>query len=223
MTPLLESIVSQVSPPAVDPDGPLQLQVSSLDYDPYVGVLGIGRIQRGKIDANSPVSIVAADHTVRNGRVLDLFGFHGLKRQKIPSANAGDIIVFSGIGDLAISDTLCPRDKPEGLPALAVDEPTISMTFQVNKSPFAGTGWQVPDQPADSRATRPGTQAQRRPACSANRRPRQVSGFRSRRTTSLGAHRDHAPRRLRAGCITPGSHHPRGKWCPNRAVGTAHG
>ncbi|MDH3273857.1 MAG: translational GTPase TypA [Gammaproteobacteria bacterium] len=138
MTPLLESIVSQVSPPAVDPDGPLQLQVSSLDYDSYVGVLGIGRIQRGKIDANSPVSIVAADHTVRNGRVLDLFGFHGLQRQKIPSANAGDIIVFSGIGDLAISDTLCPRDKPEGLPALAVDEPTISMTFQVNKSPFAG-------------------------------------------------------------------------------------
>jgi GTP-binding protein len=138
MTPLLEAIVSQVSPPAVDDSGPLQLQVSSLDYDPYVGVLGIGRIQRGRVDANSPVSVVASDGSVRNGRILELFGFHGLERQKIPSASAGDIIVFSGIDNLAISDTLCPRDHPEGLPALAVDEPTITMTFQVNKSPFVG-------------------------------------------------------------------------------------
>jgi GTP-binding protein len=138
MTPLFEAIVSQVSPPAVDASGPLQLQVSSLDFDAYVGVLGIGRIQRGQLVANSPVSIVAADGSVRTGRVLELYGFHGLERQKIPTAGAGDIIVFSGIEDLAISDTLCPRDQPEGLPALAVDEPTISMTFQVNKSPFVG-------------------------------------------------------------------------------------
>jgi GTP-binding protein len=138
MTPLFEAIISQVSPPAVDASGPLQLQVSSLDYDPYVGVLGIGRIQRGHVGANSPVSIVSADGSVRNGRILELFGFHGLERQKIPSASAGDIIVFSGIEDLAISDTLCPRDHPEGLPSLAVDEPTITMTFQVNKSPFVG-------------------------------------------------------------------------------------
>jgi GTP-binding protein len=138
MTPLFEAIVSQVPAPPVDESGPLQLQVSSLDYDPYVGVLGIGRIQRGEIIANSPVSIVAADGSVRNARVLELYGFEGLERKKIPTASAGDIIVFSGIDDLSISDTLCPRDKPEGLPALAVDEPTISMTFQVNKSPFAG-------------------------------------------------------------------------------------
>ncbi len=138
MTPLFEAIVSQVSPPAVDPDGPLQLQVSSLDYDSYVGVLGIGRIQRGKVDAGAPVSIVAADGSTRNARILELYGFDGLERKKIPSANAGDIIVFSGIEKLDISDTLCPRDHPEGLPSLAVDEPTISMTFQVNKSPFAG-------------------------------------------------------------------------------------
>jgi GTP-binding protein len=138
MTPLFEAIVKNVSPPAVDVDGPLQLQVSSLDYDSYVGVLGIGRIQRGKVEVNSQVSIVDADGGVRNGRVLELYGFHGLERRKIKSASAGDIIVFSGIDDLRISDTLCPRDKPEGLPALAVDEPTISMTFQVNKSPFAG-------------------------------------------------------------------------------------
>jgi GTP-binding protein len=138
MTPLFEAIIKNVSPPAVDINGPLQLQVSSLDYDSYVGVLGIGRIQRGKIDVNSQVSIVDATGKVRNGRVLELYGFHGLERRKIKSASAGDIIVFSGIDDLRISDTLCPRDKPEGLPALAVDEPTISMTFQVNKSPFAG-------------------------------------------------------------------------------------
>jgi GTP-binding protein len=138
MTPLFEAIVNNVSPPAVDPDGSLQLQVSSLDYDSYVGVLGIGRIQRGRIGTNTPVSLVAADGSVRNGRVLELYGFNGLERVKIDSASAGDIIVFSGIDDLAISDTLCPRDQPEGLPALAVDEPTISMTFQVNKSPFAG-------------------------------------------------------------------------------------
>ena len=138
MTPLFEAIVANVSPPAVNPDGPLQLQVSSLDYDSYVGVLGIGRIQRGKIDANSPVCVVSADGRTRNARVLELYGFHGLERRKIQSASAGDIIVFSGIDDLGISDTLCPRDHPEGLPALAVDEPTISMTFQVNKSPFAG-------------------------------------------------------------------------------------
>jgi GTP-binding protein len=138
MTPLFEAIVSEVPPPPVDVDGPLQLQVSSLDYDPYVGVLGIGRIQRGEIEANSRVSIVAADDSVRNARVLELYGFAGLERRKIERAAAGDIIVFSGIDDLSISDTLCPRDAPEGLPALAVDEPTISMTFQVNKSPFAG-------------------------------------------------------------------------------------
>jgi len=138
MTPLFEAIISQVPPPAVDASGPLQLQVSSLDYNSYVGVLGIGRIQRGQLDANSPVSIVATDGSVRNGRILELYRFHGLERQVIPTASAGDIIVFSGIDDLRISDTVCPRDHPESLPALAIDEPTISMTFQVNKSPFAG-------------------------------------------------------------------------------------
>ena len=138
MTPLFEAIVSHVPPPDVDLDGPLQLQVSSLDYDSYVGVLGIGRIQRGRVRANSTVSIVAADGSVRSGRLLDLYGFSGLERLKVPMAEAGDIVVFSGIDNLDISDTLCPRDQPEGLPALAVDEPTISMTFQVNKSPFVG-------------------------------------------------------------------------------------
>lgn len=138
MTPLFEAIVTEVPPPSVNIDGHLQLQVSSLDYDAYQGVLGIGRIQRGRIEANSQVSVVAADGSIRRRRVLELFGFDGLERRAVESAAAGDIVVFSGIDDLAISDTLCPRDHPEGLPALAVDEPTIVMNFQVNKSPFAG-------------------------------------------------------------------------------------
>ena len=138
MTPLFEAILEHVPPPPVDPDGPLQLQVSSLDYDAYVGVLGIGRIQRGQVSTNTPVSIVSADGGTRSARILDVYGFSGLERRKVSEAGAGDIIVFSGIDDLAISDTLCPRDHPDPLPALAVDEPTVSMTFQVNKSPFAG-------------------------------------------------------------------------------------
>ena len=138
MTPLFETIVRHVPPPDVDIEGPLQLQVSSLDYDTYVGVLGIGRIQRGTLTANSSVSVVAPDGTSRRARVLELFGFHGLQRQKVESATAGDIVVFSGIERLGISDTLCAPDHEQALPALTVDEPTVSMTFQVNKSPFAG-------------------------------------------------------------------------------------
>jgi GTP-binding protein len=138
MTPLFSTIIEHVPPPEVDPDGPLQLQVSSLDYDTYVGVLGVGRIRRGTLRANAPVSVVAPDGKSRRARVLELYGFHGLQRQKVESASAGDIVVFSGIEKLGISDTLCAPDHEEALPALTVDEPTVSMTFQVNKSPFAG-------------------------------------------------------------------------------------
>jgi GTP-binding protein len=138
MTSLFEKIVEHVPHPAVDSDGPLQLQVSSLDYDTYVGVLGIGRIRRGTLTANSPVTVVAPDGSSRRARVLELFGFHGLERRRSDSASAGDIVVFSGIDKLGISDTLCDPDRQEALPALTVDEPTVSMTFQVNKSPFAG-------------------------------------------------------------------------------------
>ena len=138
MDPLFETIIKHVPHPDVDPDGPLQLQVSSLDYDTYVGLLGIGRISRGTVTANAPVSVVSPDSSSKRGRILELFGFDGLKRQKIESASAGDIVVFSGIENLGISDTLCDRDHEEALPALSVDEPTVNMTFQVNKSPFAG-------------------------------------------------------------------------------------
>jgi len=138
MTPLFEKIVKHVPPPDVDPDGPLQLQVSSLDYDTYVGVLGVGRISRGTLRANEPVSVVAPDGAARRAKVLELFGFDGLKRQRVDSASAGDIVVFSGIEKLGISDTLCSPGDEAALPALSVDEPTVSMTFSVNKSPFAG-------------------------------------------------------------------------------------
>jgi len=138
MTPLFEAIIEHVRAPVVDVDGPLQLQVSSLDYDPYVGVLGIGRISRGRISANTAVVIVGVDGTQRNGRIMELYGFQGLERRPVTAAGAGDIVVFSGIEDLKISDTICDREHPESLPPLTVDEPTITMTFQVNKSPFSG-------------------------------------------------------------------------------------
>jgi len=138
MTPLFEAVVETVGPPQVSRDGPLQLQVSSLDYDPYVGVLGIGRVSRGQVEANTAITVVGANGKTRAGRVMDLHRFHGLERRKVESAGAGDIVVFSGIEDLQISDTVCDREHPEALPPLQIDEPTITMTFEVNKSPFSG-------------------------------------------------------------------------------------
>ncbi len=138
MTPLFETIVSHVSAPDVDVDGPFQMQVTALDYNSYVGVIGVGRINRGKIKANSPVTIMDRDGKTRNARVLQLFGFSGLERVDATDAQAGDIIAFTGIDPLNISDTLCDAGQVEMLPPLTVDEPTISMTFQVNTSPFAG-------------------------------------------------------------------------------------
>ncbi len=138
MTALLETIVEKVSPPDVDLDGPFQMQVSSLDYSSYVGVIGIGRITRGRITTNTPVTIVDRHGARRNGRVLQILGFMGLKRTEVPEARAGDIIAFTGIEGLHISDTLCMPGAVEALAPLTVDEPTVSMTFQVNNSPFAG-------------------------------------------------------------------------------------
>jgi len=138
MQVLFESIVEYVPPPEVDRDGPLQIQVSSLDYDRYLGVLGIGRISRGRVRRNTPVRIVHRNGQQRSGRMLQIFTFNGLKRIEIEEANAGDIIAFSGVDDLQISDTLCDPERVEALPVLSVDEPTVTMNFQVNKSPFAG-------------------------------------------------------------------------------------
>ena len=138
MTPLFEAIVKHVKAPEVDLDGPFQMRVSSLDYSSYVGVIGVGRVQRGQIRTNMPVAIVDHEGKRRNGKVLQVLGFMGLERREVPEAQAGDIIALSGIEDLSISDTICDPSNVEALPALTVDEPTISMTFQVNNSPFVG-------------------------------------------------------------------------------------
>lgn len=138
MTSLFETIVRHVPPPEVDPTGPFQLQVSSLDYNSYVGVIGIGRIRRGKVKTNTPVVILDRDGNRRAGRVLQILGFQGLERIEFSEAAAGDIIAFTGVDGLGISDVLCDPNAVEPLPPLKVDEPTMSMTFQVNTSPFAG-------------------------------------------------------------------------------------
>ena len=138
MQPLFETVVEKVPAPEVNSDGPLQMQISALDYSSYVGVIGVGRITRGKLTPNAQVVVVDPQGGTRKGRVLQLMGYLGLERMDIESAEAGDIVCITGIEGLNISDTLCDPSKPEALPPLSVDEPTVSMTFQVNDSPFAG-------------------------------------------------------------------------------------
>jgi len=138
MSPLMNLIIDQVKPPAVNDEGPLQMQISALDYSSYVGVIGIGRISRGKVKPNEQVIIAGSDKTERRGKILQVMGYNGLERIEVQEAQAGDIICVTGIDELNISDTLCSPEKVEALPPLSVDEPTVSMTFQVNDSPFAG-------------------------------------------------------------------------------------
>ncbi|AEE26498.1 translational GTPase TypA [Francisella hispaniensis] len=138
MTDLFKAIIENVEHPAVDENGPFQMQISSLDYSNFTGTIGIGRIQRGKIKTNTPVTIVNAAGEKRSGRVLQILGYLGLERNEVAEASAGDIVCVTGMEGLKISDTLCNPEHVEALPALSVDEPTISMTFQVNNSPFAG-------------------------------------------------------------------------------------
>ena len=138
MTPLFQMIVDKVSPPKVDLDGPFQMQISALDYNSYVGVIGVGRITRGSLAPNNQVVVVDHEGNTRKAKVLQVMGYHGLQRIETDRAYAGDIVCITGIDKLGISDTLCSPDKVEALPALSIDEPTVSMTFQVNDSPFAG-------------------------------------------------------------------------------------
>ena len=138
MTPLFQVIVDQVPPPNVDPNGPFQMRISSLDYSSYVGVIAVGRIKRGRVRPNQRISVIHADGEPRNAKVLQVLGFRGLKRYEVDEADAGDIIAITGIEEPGIGETLCDRDHPEPLPALTVDEPTISMNFCVNDSPLAG-------------------------------------------------------------------------------------
>ncbi len=138
MTPLLQLILDTVRAPQVDIDGPFQMQISSLDYSSYVGVIGVGRITRGSIKRNTPVVVTDNEGNTRNGRILDILGNLGVERVPVEQAGAGDIVCVTGLEGLQISETLCAPDCIEALPALTVDEPTVSMTFQVNDSPFAG-------------------------------------------------------------------------------------
>jgi GTP-binding protein len=138
MTPLFQMIVDHVESPKVDAEAPLQMQISALDYDSFVGVIGVGRITRGKLKPGTDVQVIDAEGNTRKARVQEVKGFKGLDRVSTNDAQAGDIVCISGIDKLGISDTICAMDNIEALPALSVDEPTVSMTFQVNNSPFAG-------------------------------------------------------------------------------------
>lgn len=138
MTPLFEAILEHVAAPEVDVEGPLQMQISALDYNSYLGVIGVGRIKRGTVKTNTQVKVISDDGSTRNARILKIMGYHGLDRVDVETAQAGDIVCVTGIDKLKISDTLCHPDTVEALPPLSVDEPTVSMTFQVNDSPFCG-------------------------------------------------------------------------------------
>lgn len=138
MSCLLQTIIDRVPPPEVDVDAPLQMQISALDYSSYVGIIGLGKIYRGTVKAGIQVAVVNSEGKEKKARILQVMGYDGLERVVIDSASAGDIVCVSGIDGLQISDTICAPGSVEALPQLQVDEPTISMTFQVNTSPFAG-------------------------------------------------------------------------------------
>ena len=138
MRPLLDLIVEKVPAPEVNVDGPLQLQISALDYSTYLGVLGVGRISRGTLNRNTPVVVVDRDGGERKARVQTILGYQGLERVERETAGAGDIVCVTGLDEMSISDTICAQDTPEALPPLTVDEPTLTMMFCVNTSPFAG-------------------------------------------------------------------------------------
>ena len=138
MSPLLDLIIEKVKAPDVDNEGPLQMQISALDYSSYVGVIGVGKITRGKMKPNMQVVVAGSDNSEKKAKILQVMGYDGLERVDVAQAEAGDIVCITGIDKLNISDTVCDPDNVEILPALMVDEPTVSMTFQVNDSPFAG-------------------------------------------------------------------------------------
>ncbi|MCO4838316.1 MAG: translational GTPase TypA [Oceanospirillaceae bacterium] len=138
MTPLFESLVENVKSPDVDLDGPLQMQISALDYSSYVGVIGVGRIKRGSMKVGQQIKVIDADGKIRTSKLQNVMSYMGLERVDVTTAQAGDIVCVTGIDGLNISDTICHPDTVEALPALSIDEPTVSMTFQVNDSPFAG-------------------------------------------------------------------------------------
>ncbi|MDU8416634.1 EF-Tu/IF-2/RF-3 family GTPase, partial [Pseudomonas syringae] len=138
MTPLYQAIVDHVSPPQVEMEAPFQMQISQLDYNNYVGVIGIGRIKRGTVKPNQQITVIDSEGKTRNGKVGKVLTHMGLERIEATVAEAGDIIAITGLGELNISDTICDPANVEALPALSVDEPTVTMYFNVNTSPFCG-------------------------------------------------------------------------------------
>jgi GTP-binding protein len=138
MEPMFKMIVEEVSPPDADPEGDFQMQISQLDYNSYKGVIGIGRIKRGSVAPNQQVTVVGADGTTRNGKIGSVQSYLGLERIDTDKAYAGNIVTITGLGELKISDTICCPNNVEALPPLSVDEPTVTMTFSVNNSPFCG-------------------------------------------------------------------------------------
>ena len=138
MTPLMQMILDKVPSPEVNKDGPLRLQISALDSNSYVGVIGIGRIKQGSVKPNDQITVINRNGETRKGKVLQVMGYEGLERVEVSNADAGSIVCITGIDKLNISDTICDPSSIEALPPLSVDEPTVSMTFQVNDSPFAG-------------------------------------------------------------------------------------
>jgi len=149
MVPLYEAIMKHVPGPKVDPDGPFQMRISQLDYNSYVGLIGIGRIQRGKVRTNQSVAIVDREGKKRQGRVLQVLGFMGLERREVPEAQAGDIVAISGVEGLGISDTVCAVDTPEGLPVMTVDAPRDTECTNVPGGPAVAT-WLAQDVPAET-------------------------------------------------------------------------
>jgi GTP-binding protein len=138
LKPLFETIVNHIDPPNCDLDGTMQMLVSNIDYDEYVGRIAIGRVERGSIELGMPIAICKKDDKIENARVTKLYTYDGLKRIEVESASAGDIIALSGVTDINIGDTICDYNNPEKIPFVDIDEPTVSMTFSVNNGPFAG-------------------------------------------------------------------------------------
>ncbi|MFW5431575.1 MAG: translational GTPase TypA [Methylophilaceae bacterium] len=139
MRAVFDTILSHVEPPKGDPDAPLQMQISALDYSSYTGRLGVGRVLNGRIKTGQPVAVMHGDEQVGTGKINQVLGFEGLERIEVPEAEAGDIVIISGLDKIGIGFTICDREKPVGLPHLGVDEPTLTMDFMVNTSPLAGT------------------------------------------------------------------------------------
>ena len=138
LKPLFETIIKNIEPPKCDLDGTMQMLVSNIDYDDYVGRIAIGRVERGKIQLGMPIAICKKDDKIENARVTKLYTYDGLKRIEVEEASAGDIIALSGVTDINIGDTICDYNNPEKIPFVDIDEPTVSMTFSVNNGPFAG-------------------------------------------------------------------------------------